>query len=146
MVKCSGPNSSGVELGMVLVLPLIGWWDCDLTLWPCSFHKMSDPRDDPCGLLAHHPWLCHQLKGQHRQTKRGEEQTFKLMSIRRLIIFCFALLCFFHIAQWLFLVSSCCCFLPRTALFLLFDSTLWAATKHQEKKHLWKAALGRACA
>lgn len=113
--KCSGSNSS--ELGMVLVLPLIGWSVCDLTPWACSFHKMSDTRDDPCSLLAQHPWLCLQLKGQHRQTKRGEEQTFKLVSIRSLIIFCFALLCFFHIAQWLFLVSCCWFFFPRTALF-----------------------------
>lgn len=115
--KCSGPNSS--ELGMVLVLPLIDWSVCDLTPWACSFHKMSDTRDDPCSLLPQHPWLCLQLKGQHRQTKRGEEQTFRLVSIRRLIIFCFALLRFSHIAQWLFLVSCCCClfFFPRTALF-----------------------------
>lgn len=141
--KCSGSNSS--ELGMVLVLPLIGWLVCDLTPWACSFHKMSDTRDDPCSLLAQHPWLCLQLKGQHRQTKRGEEQTFKLVSIRSLIIFCFALLCFFHIAQWLFLVSCCWFFFfPELLYFFLFDSTLWGSYKAPGKETIvnsstWKS-------
>lgn len=113
--KCSGPNSS--ELGMVLVLPLIGWSVCDLLPGLAPFTKWVTPEMTPA---AFWPSIHDSAFSLRASTDKPKEERNRHSSwcqsggLLYFVLLCYAFFTLHNDCFWFLVVVF---FFPRTALF-----------------------------